>query len=248
MLDSNRTARAPCQILRQTLVPRVLSLYLEVVELLVRALPALAEDRKPRPWRRKEPLVVVQPDGLWLKGEPCDRKFRHVHLLPVILKRRLVQSLQSCFACRKKLHWPFRLQQSRNEDRRLGCWPVIADVEAVCFIRSVFRRAFPMSISVFTRKMLIHWRFQVVIPRDVGARWHTAGADQVVRRYLWAPPAIIKLKRAVDPDRKSTRLNSSHQIISYAVFCLKKKKQNTQNSNASTHLLSDWLQDPCQLT
>src|SRR5207244_11764743 len=28
-----------------------------------------------------------------------------------------------------------------------------------------------------------------------------------------------------DRDRKSTRLNSSHQIISYAVFCLKKKKQ-----------------------
>src|SRR5207244_13652075 len=29
--------------------------------------------------------------------------------------------------------------------------------------------------------------------------------------------------RAHGPDRKSTRLNSSHQIISYAVFCLKKK-------------------------
>src|SRR5947208_15776438 len=29
-------------------------------------------------------------------------------------------------------------------------------------------------------------------------------------------------------DRKSTRLNSSHQIISYAVFCLKKKKKITQ--------------------
>src|SRR5207244_10946854 len=28
-------------------------------------------------------------------------------------------------------------------------------------------------------------------------------------------------------DRKSTRLNSSHQIISYAVFCLKKKKTST---------------------
>src|SRR5258708_8729703 len=28
-------------------------------------------------------------------------------------------------------------------------------------------------------------------------------------------------------DRKSTRLNSSHQIISYAVFCLKKKKMKT---------------------
>src|SRR5258708_16797722 len=32
-------------------------------------------------------------------------------------------------------------------------------------------------------------------------------------------------------DRKSTRLNSSHQIISYALFCLKKKKKK---SNAST--------------
>src|SRR5258708_22720352 len=29
-------------------------------------------------------------------------------------------------------------------------------------------------------------------------------------------------------DRKSTRLNSSHQIISYAVFCLKKKKEQTR--------------------
>src|SRR5947207_8274985 len=29
-----------------------------------------------------------------------------------------------------------------------------------------------------------------------------------------------------DKDRKSTRLNSSHTVISYAVFCLKKKKKN----------------------
>src|SRR2546426_7165620 len=33
------------------------------------------------------------------------------------------------------------------------------------------------------------------------------------------------------PDRKSTRLNSSHLVISYAVFCLKKKKQ-PQNGHA----------------
>src|SRR3712207_8843975 len=32
-------------------------------------------------------------------------------------------------------------------------------------------------------------------------------------------------------DRKSTRLNSSHANISYAVFCLKKKKYNIHNSN-----------------
>src|SRR2546422_4446040 len=32
-------------------------------------------------------------------------------------------------------------------------------------------------------------------------------------------------------DRKSTRLNSSHGYISYAVFCLKKKKKNKKHSN-----------------
>src|SRR3989454_8031358 len=37
------------------------------------------------------------------------------------------------------------------------------------------------------------------------------------------------LLRAVSArDRKSTRLNSSHLVISYAVFCLKKKKQSAQ--------------------
>src|SRR5207244_10961412 len=35
--------------------------------------------------------------------------------------------------------------------------------------------------------------------------------------------------RGRDEDRKSTRLNSSHQIISYAVFCLKKKTKRSQD-------------------
>src|SRR5258708_26546026 len=37
--------------------------------------------------------------------------------------------------------------------------------------------------------------------------------------------------RGYEVDRKSTRLNSSHQIISYAVFCLKKKTQQQEQSN-----------------
>src|SRR5258708_18060958 len=35
-------------------------------------------------------------------------------------------------------------------------------------------------------------------------------------------------------DRKSTRLNSSHQIISYAVFCLKKKKMKVTKASTTT--------------
>src|SRR5437588_7723733 len=36
----------------------------------------------------------------------------------------------------------------------------------------------------------------------------------------------------VRSDRKSTRLNSSHTVISYAVFCLKKKKKKTKRNSA----------------
>src|SRR5438552_9757167 len=39
---------------------------------------------------------------------------------------------------------------------------------------------------------------------------------------------------AAGRDRKSTRLNSSHQIISYAVFCLKKKKKKITEQNYKT--------------
>src|SRR5438552_5342134 len=44
-----------------------------------------------------------------------------------------------------------------------------------------------------------------------------------------------ELGRAAPPerDRKSTRLNSSHQIISYAVFCLKKKRQYRSPDSAT---------------
>src|SRR5258708_27374318 len=42
--------------------------------------------------------------------------------------------------------------------------------------------------------------------------------------------------RGISTDRKSTRLNSSHQIISYAVFCLK-KKNNEQKHQAKYTLI-----------
>src|SRR5258708_15041585 len=47
-------------------------------------------------------------------------------------------------------------------------------------------------------------------------------------------PAIGRQRIARQPDRKSTRLNSSHQIISYAVFCLKKKKNELSEEMQDT--------------
>src|SRR5256885_10598258 len=40
-------------------------------------------------------------------------------------------------------------------------------------------------------------------------------------------------------DRKSTRLNSSHLVISYAVFCLKKKKQNQTSTGTYSSVSAD---------
>src|SRR5262245_65544378 len=54
-------------------------------------------------------------------------------------------------------------------------------------------------------------------------------------RFLLAPverpshPGPVELRAAQLEDRKSTRLNSSHLGISYAVFCLKKKKKHNTN-------------------
>src|SRR6266700_7105461 len=56
-------------------------------------------------------------------------------------------------------------------------------------------------------------------------RSHGAGrAGQAPVRHHW--------RRRVQEDRKSTRLNSSHVKISYAVFCLKKKNKKKRNTKS----------------
>src|SRR5437588_630873 len=52
-------------------------------------------------------------------------------------------------------------------------------------------------------------------------------------------PRPIEREAGSDPrDRKSTRLNSSHTVISYAVFCLKKNTDNSHTQPSSLSLLS----------
>src|SRR5574339_989005 len=52
-------------------------------------------------------------------------------------------------------------------------------------------------------------------------------ATRMLPTMKWWPS-----RTRVAPDRKSTRLNSSHQAISYAVFCLKKKKKQNKIGKA----------------
>src|SRR5436305_15316902 len=62
--------------------------------------------------------------------------------------------------------------------------------------------------------------------------------ELVLATERWVGPAVVLVHKLLDLtlDRKSTRLNSSHVRISYAVFCLKKKKNSTYTSSMNTHL------------
>src|SRR5256885_11485857 len=66
--------------------------------------------------------------------------------------------------------------------------------------------------------------------RAVAGALAVIACEQVDRAVLTGEqhPAVLR------GDRKSTRLNSSHLVISYAVFCLKKKHAQTVYANHST--------------
>src|SRR5947209_13908892 len=112
----------------------------------------------------------------------------------------------------------------------LSCSPV-------CFVVVVMLPRPPKS-TLFPYTTLFRSLFELPIRRQV----HPNLCDFVAFKYSVAR-CSKKLARSTSSDRKSTRLNSSHANISYAVFCLKKKKQHrvhvplygTQPAAAASH-------------
>src|SRR3712207_7755550 len=88
--------------------------------------------------------------------------------------------------------------------------------------------ALPISIGLVRAAFGMSW------PRTLYGAWLVLRANQV-----WAPPSPrndpAKARELI--DRKSTRLNSSHANISYAVFCLKKKTNHALISSSSHTVL-----------
>src|SRR5947199_7064889 len=90
----------------------------------------------------------------------------------------------------------------------------------VLFLFLMLRR--PPRSTLFPYTTLFRSQICPGADRDAGLRhvYDLGRVGKVNRKY--APAATFL--RGVTADRKSTRLNSSHLGISYAVFCLKKKK------------------------
>src|SRR5258708_31042227 len=70
---------------------------------------------------------------------------------------------------------------------------------------------------------------------------HLGAAAPMAAGFRAPPPGPLG---PAGEDRKSTRLNSSHQIISYAVFCLKKKKYNIDEVSIGTPMHESWQTRP----
>src|SRR5436190_11425665 len=75
----------------------------------------------------------------------------------------------------------------------------------------------PPRSTLFPYTTLFRSNFSSVSQRPDGAEAQRRGEE--------GQPRGRRLTARLLQDRKSTRLNSSHTVISYAVFCLKKKKQ-----------------------
>src|SRR5688572_31713056 len=87
---------------------------------------------------------------------------------------------------------------------------------------------FPYTTLFRSRELHIHGAevlFEAVQFRGVRSDWGQA--------FVFRSP-----NRPADLDRKSTRLNSSHSQISYAVFCLKKKTTTNNYNLHHNHIIS----------
>src|SRR5437764_4795942 len=94
--------------------------------------------------------------------------------------------------------------------------PLLASLDTAPGSRSVLYdrgRWFATSLTVGRDALPAHLRGQVTGGTPASQRFNLAGSLQ------------MGVGIPIPVDRKSTRLNSSHRCISYAVFCLKKKKQ-----------------------
>src|SRR5437588_3819186 len=75
--------------------------------------------------------------------------------------------------------------------------------------------------------------------------FRSCGRGPLRRRVCRSSACCSRSRTSRRRDRKSTRLNSSHTVISYAVFCLKKKKKKTKKGeNKSKNSVKEKDQGP----
>src|SRR6266536_4893772 len=85
----------------------------------------------------------------------------------------------------------------------------------------------PISVFLADDNLIVREGVRALINahKDLTVVGVAADYDELVSGAEATRPQVLVTDIRMPPDRKSTRLNSSHEWISYAVFCLKKKKK-----------------------
>src|SRR2546427_8010042 len=114
----------------------------------------------------------------------------------------------------------------------------VAELEARLGVRLLQRTTRKLSLTQVGEAYLRHcqaMRDAALAAADTVAEVQTEprGTIRVSCPVTLAQTVLGELMPQFLQDRKSTRLNSSHSQISYAVFCLKKKKQQTEKNQRS---------------
>src|SRR2546427_4867308 len=108
---------------------------------------------------------------------------------------------------------------------------------AVAFVQALLGATLPdRAVDLLDRILLILMIIELLYTVQFSFREHAlvpepfliVGLIAAIRRLLVLTAEFARLLEKGERDRKSTRLNSSHSQISYAVFCLKKKKKTKQ--------------------
>src|SRR5438067_13329544 len=103
-----------------------------------------------------------------------------------------------------------------------------AHVRRICFVHLYYLCSPPFFFLMIRRPPRSTLFPYTTLFRSGGRSGSRSGAS--AGGGAWRPASQI----ARAPDRKSTRLNSSHVSISYAVFCLKKKKKKKDYRNSDS--------------
>src|SRR5574342_111601 len=165
----------------------------------------------------------------------------------VLLDQARCRGYQECVkACPYKK--TFYNAMNGTSEKCIACFPKIElGIQPQCFVNCIGKIRFagwiskpenakaenPIDFLVHVKKVAlplfpqfglepnVYYIPPVNVPRDFLLQMFGPNVDAALETYRNAPK-----------DRKSTRLNSSHHRISYAVFCLKKKKKRKQTSRA----------------
>src|SRR3712207_4023674 len=122
-----------------------------------------------------------------------------------------------------------RRRRTRGRRRSLGCYrQAVLVLRWFCDGTRLAQLAADNAIGRSTAYRYLHEGIDVLAERAPGLRGALLAARAAGHAHITVDGTLIRTDRCYvpGPDRKSTRLNSSHANISYAVFCLKKKKLN----------------------